>query len=54
MEFYVDVRCLVSGRDMGEAYNKVLNELHEYLLNSDDIREHDFIQIKQRRDDFYD
>ena len=53
-EFFVDVRCLVEARDIGDAYNKVVNELYEYLMNSDEIIQQDFIQVKQRRDDFYD
>lgn len=53
-EFYVDVRCLVQAEDIGNAFNIVYNELTEYILNSDNIKEHDYIAIKQRRDDFYD
>jgi len=53
-EFFVDVRVLVDADDIGQAYNKVVNELYEYIMNSDVIIEHDYIVIKQRRDDFYD
>ena len=53
-EFFVDVRVLVDAEDIGKAYNKVANELDEYIMNSDEITEHDYIAIKQRREDFYD
>ena len=53
-EFFVDVRVLVDAENMGKAYNKVANELYEHIMNSDEIIEHDYIAIKQRRDDFYD
>ena len=53
-EFFVDVRVLVDAEDIGKAYNKVVNELDEYVMNSDEIRENDYIAIKQRREDFYD
>lgn len=53
-EFFVDVRCLVEARDIGDAYNKVVNELYEYLMNSDVIEQHDYLKVEQRRDDFYD
>ena len=53
-EFFVDIRVLVDAGEIGEAYVKVVNELDEYIMNSDEIREHDYIAIKQRRDDFYD
>lgn len=53
-EFFVDVRVLVDAEDIGKAYNKVANELDEYIMNSDEIIEHDYIAIKQRREDFYD
>lgn len=53
-EFFVDVRVLVDAEDIGKAYNKVANELDEYIMNSDEIMEHDYIAIKQRREDFYD
>ena len=54
VEFFVDVRCLVDADDIGNAYDKVANELVEYILNSDVIEQHDYICVKQRRDDFYD
>lgn len=54
MEFYIDIRCLVEADNIREAYNKIETELYEYIMNSDEILEHDYIQIKQRRDDFYD
>lgn len=53
-EFFVDVRCLVEADDIGKAYNKVVNDLYEHIMNSDVILEHDYITVKQRRDDFYD
>lgn len=53
-EFFVDVRVLVDAEDIGKAYYKVANELDEHIMNSDEIREHDYIAIKQRREDFYD
>ena len=53
-EFYIDIRCLVDDEDIGEAYNKTVNELYEYIMNSDVIEQHDYIRIMQRRDDFYD
>ena len=53
-EFFVDIRCLVEAKDIIDAIGIVQLELHEYILNSDTIKEHDIIRVERRRDDFYD
>ena len=53
-EYVVDVRCMVDAQDLGDAYNIVCNELVEHIMNSDFIKDHDYISVKLKGDNFYD
>lgn len=53
-EYLVDVRCKVEANDLSEAYRLVEQELREYILNSDVIKEHDYMQVKILMDSFFD